>query len=564
MMEHVSRGHTYAQRVVTGKVIACEWIKLACENYLLDLKSSAEDEDYPYYFCEKSAERVLNFKQAMPHTKGEWAKKGLLLELEDWQCFFNMNVFGWKRRSDDLRRYRKAILFVPRKNGKSAEASTTGLYMLAADGEHGAEVYSGATTEKQAHEVFLPAKIMASKEADFRDYYGVQVNAKTITVPDNGGKFECLIGNPNDGSSPSCAIIDELHEHKDARLYETMETGMGAREQPLILIITTAGDNISGICYQMIDDAEKMLRGTIKDDETFAMLYTIDKDDDWKSEEALRKANPNYDVSIKGEFLKARQKDAINSARKQSAFKTKHLNIWVGSHDAFFNMEEWMCCEDASLTMDMFVGQRAFIGLDLASKKDITALDIYFPDALPASKGDDKRKGVTFCRSYLNEEVIEENPLYQGWMIDGWITETMGNITDYAKIESDIVEFCKMFEVIEVAYDPFQATMLVTRLIEQGIPMLEIRPTPLNFSEPMKELEALIKSGRIRHNGDKCFSWMMSNVVAYVDVKDNVYPRKDRAENKIDGPISLIMAIGAAMRHDNNPIDFDNLLMMRR
>ena len=555
-LDNTSRGHTYALKVVGESILSCEWIKLACRRYLLDLKKSKEDPDYPYYFCAKSAEKVLRFKQLMPHTKGVWAKQGLLLELEDWQCFFNMNVFGWKRKSDDLRRYRKAILFVPRKNGKSAEASTTGLYMLAADGEHGAEVYSGATTEKQAHEVFLPAKIMAKKENDFREFYGIQVNAQTIIIPENGSKFECLIGNPNDGSSPSCAIIDELHEHKDSRLYETMETGMGAREQPLILIITTAGDNVSGICYQMINDAEKMLQGTVDDDETFAMLYTIDKGDDWKSEEALIKANPNYDVSIKGEFLKARQNDAINSARKQSAFKTKHLNVWVGSNDAFYNLEDWKRCANQDLKIEDFKGCRAYLGLDLASKVDIASLNILITK--------DDGTYITFSHSYLPETTIEDgNPSYQGWMIDGWIKETGGNIIDYNLIKDDIIELCSLLDVQEVAYDPFQATMLITELMGEGIPVVEMRPTVLNFSEPMKELEALMKSDKIQHNGDPCFTWMVSNVVAKLDAKDNVYPRKDREENKIDGVVALLMSLGRAMNQEQTNIDdfLNNMIM---
>ena len=215
---NVERGHRYALSVVAGKKIACKWIVLACQKYLDDLKQSKKSKNSKYVFEKQSAERALVFKQLMPHTKGKWAQRGEKLKLEPWQCFFNMNIFGWKNRKTGLRRYRKALLLVPRKNGKSAEASTTGLYMLAMDGEFGAEVYSGATTEKQAMEVFRPAKLMAQRTPEFTEAKGIDVNASNISIPDNGSKFEPIIGNPGDGQSPSCAIIDEYHEHPDDRI----------------------------------------------------------------------------------------------------------------------------------------------------------------------------------------------------------------------------------------------------------------------------------------------------------------------------------------------------------
>ena len=554
---NVDRGHQYAVDVVRGDILACKWIRLACDYYLKELRRSKDNPEFPYVFDKAAAEKVLKFKQMMPHTKGKWAQQGLLLELEPWQCFFNMNVFGWKKKETGFRRYRKAILLVPRKNGKSAEASTTGLYMLTADGEYGAEVYSGATTEKQAHEVFKPAQIMSRKENDFREHYGVQVNASTIIIPDNGSKFECLIGNPNDGSSPSCAIIDELHEHKDSRLYETMETGMGSRDQPLILVISTAGDNLSGICYQQILDAQKSLDGIVEDPDTFAMIYTIDKDDDWQSEEALIKANPNYDISIRADFLKSQQANAINSARKQSAFKTKHLNVWVGSREAFFNMQKWADCADSSLKIEDFHNRSAYLGLDLASKVDIASLVIVIPN------GDGEY--IIFNKSYLPEEtVLSGNDMYKGWAIDGHLTQTEGQMIDFKVIREDILQLCKDFDIKEVAYDPYQATMLATSLMDEGVPVVEVGATMLNFSEPMKQIEAMTRTNQIKHADDPCFNWMMSNVVAKQDAKDNVYPRKERDENKIDGAVSLIMAIGRAMRHDEMVIDFNDLLTVSR
>jgi phage terminase large subunit-like protein len=558
-MINVKAAHKYAVDVVSGKIQACKWIRLACQRHLDDLRKSKSDPQYPYFYCEKSAERVCKFIQALPHTKGKWAGANEKLKLDPWQLFFVCCVFGWKRKKDNMRRFRRAVLLVPRKNGKSALAAAIGLYMLTADNEHGAEVYSGATSEKQAWEVFRPAKIMAQKTPEFLEYYGVQVNASNICTQKTGSRLEPVIGKPGDGASPHCAIIDEYHEHKDDNLMDTMETGMGARQQPLVLVITTAGDNISGPCYQLQFDAQKMLEGVIDDDQTFALIYTIDQGDDWKDIDVIKKANPNYGVSVDDDFLLARLNDAKNNARKQSIFQTKHLNVWVGSREAYFNVDRWHQCADSALDLEDFKGRDCYLGLDLASRVDIAALEILFP------LGNDDF--VRFGKYYLPESALESGASdhYKAWALDGWLTITDGEIIDFNEIKSDILDICSKFNVRELGYDPFQATMLVTDLMAEGVPVVEMRPTVLNFSEPMKFLDSLIRAKQIRHCGDPVMSWMISNVVAKEDAKENVYPRKDRAENKIDGVVALLMGLGRSM---NNPEDdissaINNMLSVR-
>ena len=211
----------------------------------------------------------------MPHVKGEWARKRMTLKLEPWQKFILSTLFGWKRAKDGLRRFREAYIEVPRKNGKSCFVAPMGLYMLVADGEEGAEVYSGATTEKQAWEVYGPARIMAKRAEGFMEHYGVDVRAKNMNLIGSASRFEPLIGDPGDGASPHCAIVDEYHEHDSPRLYDTMITGMGARRQPLIIVITTAGFNLGGPCYDMRLRAGKVLDRTLQDEELFAIVYTI-------------------------------------------------------------------------------------------------------------------------------------------------------------------------------------------------------------------------------------------------------------------------------------------------
>ena len=555
---HADKAHGYAQAIIDGDIPACKWIRLACHRHMDDFRASQSNPNTKFYFDPQAAEKACKFIQSFPHTKGKWAVKAELIKLEPWQLFFVCSVFGWKKRSDGTRRFRRAELWVPRKNGKSMLAGAIGLYMLAADGEYGAEVYSGATSEKQAWEVFRPAKAMAARVPEFLSYFGVEVNASNISRIEDGSRFEPVIGNPGDGSSPHLAIVDEYHEHKTDELLDTMETGMGARDQPLLLMITTAGDNMAGPCYQMQVDAQKMLEGVYDDDLTFALIYTIDQGDDWTTLETLIKANPNYGVSVNADFLEGKLVEAKNNSRKQSVYQTKHLNVWVGARDAFFNVQKWRDCDGAGKLED-YHGQSVYIGLDLASKIDIAALEILIP------MGNDQY--VRFGKYYLPEATINsgKNEHYQGWHRDGWISSTDGEIIDFNQIKDDILELCTLFQVEEVAYDPHQATMLVTELMDEGVPVVEMRPTVLNFSEPMKTLDGLIRAGDIQHNGDPVMTWMISNTVAKLDAKDNVYPRKERPESKIDGVVSNIMALGRAISGEStevSPWENPNFKMM--
>jgi phage terminase large subunit-like protein len=558
----VNRANKYARDVVAGKIVACKWIVLACQRHLDDLRTNNKKTS-KYVFDKPAAERVCKFIQNMPHTKGKWAREGATIDTEMWQCFFVCCIFGWKVRATGLRKYRTAVLIVPRKNGKSALAAAIGLYMLSADDEYGAEIYSGATTEKQAWEVFRPAKIMAEKCEDYRDMYGVTVNASNICQESDGSRFEPLIGNPGDGSSPSLSIVDEYHEHKTDALYDTMQTGMGAREQGLMLVITTAGDNVSGPCYQLQTTLQRVLEGIIEDETLFGMIYTIDREDQdkWDTEDALIKANPNYGISISDDFLKNRLNDALNTSRKQAIYKTKHLNIWVGAREAYFNLQRWNESADKSLKMQQFKEYKCYLSMDLASKIDIAALSIIFKIA--------DNDFVRFGKYYLPEKTINQpqNEHYQEWNNDGWLTETEGEMIDYEVIFDDIVDLCTRFDVEELSYDPFQATMLVTKLMGQGVPVIEIPATVKNFSDPMKHVDGLIRSRRIRHNGDPVYTWMLSNVVAKEDAKENVFPRKaaDRDENKIDGVVADIMAFNRIMAEDVNNISdaIDNMLSVK-
>ena len=536
---HVAAAERYVGDVLSGVVPACKWVRLACKRHRDDLKASKR-KDYPYRFDAAKAQRACSFVTKLPHTKGRWAAQREPFILQGWQAFIVCSLFGWLRKRDGLRRFRKAYLKIPRKNGKSDLAARIGLYMFAADGEHGAEVYSGATSEKQAWEVFRPALGMARMPA-FAERYGVQTFKQSIAIPANGSRFEPLIGKPGDGASPSCAIVDEYHEHATDDLSQTMLTGMGAREQPLLLWITTAGSDTSGPCYALEQEAGRVLDGLVSDNELFAVMWGLDEGDDWTDPALLRKANPNYDVSVSADFLLARHAEAMQSARQQSVYQTKHLNRWVGAKTAYFDLPKWMAAK-RPIALPDFAGRRVWLGVDLASTTDIAALTLLFHDA-------EAGRYAIFGKFYLPEAQVDlgHNQHYQAWAREGRLTVTDGDLTDYHRIRDDIVEIGSTFEIAELGYDPFQATMLITELQGLGIPCVEVRATVLNFSQPMKTLDGLIKSGKIEHDGCPVMTWMIGNVTALEDAKENVYPRKERKENKIDGVVAGLMALARQM-----------------
>ena len=545
---HVNKANKYAREVLSGKVVACKWIRLACREHLQDLES-VKKKDFKYTFSKEAAQKVCTFVEMKPHTKGKWAAEKKKLSLEPWQCFFICVAWGWLKKASLKRRYTTVALYVPRKNGKSELAAALGLYMLSGDGEYGAEVYSGATSQKQAWEVFRPAKEMAKKSPMYRDFYGVEVNASNICQMQDMSRFEPIIGDPGDGASPHFAIVDEYHEHKTDALFNTMETGMAGREQGMILVITTAGDNISGPCFNLQKEIEKNLEKVTENESLFGLIYTVDDDDKWDSIEALKEANPNFGVSASADFLESQQKNAIINPRKQSPFKRKHLNIWTGATSAFINMHAWKKCEVKDLEIKNFEGQKCYIALDLASKIDVAAQSLIFPM--------ENGKYARFGRYWLPESTVDDpsNEHYQKYRDMGLLNVTDGAMIDFEEIESDVLLDCQRFDVESVAFDPFQATYLITRLMNKGINCIEIPHQVRFLSDPMKQYEALIRDNKIEHNGDDFYTWMLSNLEAKVDFKDNVFPRKSSEKNKIDGPVADIMAFNRILSDHNNDID---------
>jgi len=545
----------YAQAVVTGDLLACEWVIAACQRHLSDL-TRQNDPDFPFLFNPtmvdneskqfRPVERVCYFIEQLPHVKGKWARDKLKLKLEDWQVFIEGSVFGWIDRNTGLRRFKTAYIEVPRKNAKTTLCSGNGLYLLMRDDEVGAEVYSAATTSDQAKISWSIAHQMVNKSPGMQRRFGVRNYAHSISDETNGSFFQYLSSDSKglDGLNISGAIVDELHAHKTREVWDVIDTGTGSREQPLLFIITTAGSNRAGICYEQRMYVTKILQNVADDDSFFGIIYTIDKDDGWTDPTIWAKANPNYGVSVSPADLMRKCKKAKAMPSAQNNFKTKHLNIWVNADQAWMNMQDWDECGDPTLSIDDFAGEDCICALDLSSKTDIAARVALFTKNI-----DNKPHYYIFGKYYLPFDTIEKqgNDMYAGWVEDDLLTSTPGNVIDFDYIEEDLRAISSTYQITEVPFDPFQATQLSTRMLAEGFNMIEMRPTTLNFSEPMKEVEALTLERRLHHTGCPIMTWMISNVVCHTDNKDNIYPRKERVENKIDGVISLIMALGRSI-----------------
>lgn len=546
----VEEANKYAKNVLAGKIPACRFVVAACKRHLDNLADS-KDKDYPYTFDAAEAQRKISFIELLPHTKGEWGFKRQLVTLESWQKFAIACIFGWKRKKDGMRRFREAYLEVNRKNGKSVLAGGVGLAMFAADNEFGAEVYSGATTEKQAWEVFRPARLMVKRTPMLMEAAGIEVNASNMNKPGDGSRFEPIIGNPGDGASPSCAIVDEYHEHDSDALYTTMLTGMGARKQPLMFTITTAGYNIEGPCYDKRREVVEMLDGTVPNDELFGIIYTLDEGDDWKDPAVLAKANPNIGVSVYQEYLESQQRRAIQQARFTNIFKTKHLGLWVTAKTGYFNVAQWEALKDTSLTLEQFEGQPCVLAFDLARKLDMNSMARLFWRDI-----DGKRHYYSVApRFWVPEDTVNNTDnrrmaeRYQKWVNAGLLLQTDGAEIDYREILEEAKLANQVNPVQCSPIDPHGATNLSHQLDDEGLTPITITQNYTNMSDPMKELEAAIASGRFHHDGNPIMTWCIGNVIGKTlpGNDDVVRPIKQGNDNKIDGAVALIMGVGQVL-----------------
>lgn len=546
----------YARGVLSGRIPACSLVKKACERQLDDLDRYGDGKRFIY--DAEAGDRICWFIEHLTHVKGELA--GQEIKLEPWQVFILHTTFSWKT-TEGIRRFRRVYIEVPRGNGKSSLSSGVALYCLCGDREPGAEVYSFATTRDQAKIVFGDAKEMARQNPKLKRAFDLQVLATSLYVPKTNSYFQAKSaeGSTLDGLNTHLAVIDELHAHKTRAVYDVVETSLGKRRNSLMWVITTAGFDKTGICYEVRSMVTKILSGTVADESQFGIIYSIDKDDDWTTEDALTKANPNWNVSVRPEVIESLQRKAMTMTSAVNNFLTKHLNVWVNADSAWMDMRKWSECADPDLSIEDFEGEPCYIGLDLASKIDICAKVLVFPKVIEG-----KTHYYVFPFFWLPRRAVESerNSQYSGWERAGLLNVSEGEVTDFRAVRDSILEDCARFDVQEVDYDPWQATQLSSELEEEGVVMVEVRQTVLNMSDPMKTLQAAVFDGTLHHDGGPVLTWMMSNVVAHTDAKDNIYPRKEFPENKIDGVVALIMAINRAQGANNEGTDANLFLSL--
>lgn len=554
MNEYVERAQQYMRDVLNGVIPTCKWTRLAVQRQADDLARPVSDE-WPWVFDADRAARPCAFAELLPHIKGKWARDGKRLELEPWQCFILTTVYGWVHHETRLRRFLEAYEEEARKNGKSAKGSALLLYMLTADGEHGAECYTAATTRDQARIVFDDAKAMAERSPGLRTHLGVAIMQHSLTVAHTSSKAAPLAaeGSTLDGLNVHFALLDELHAHKTRAVYDVIDSARGAREQSLLWTITTAGTDRSGICYERRTHVTKILDRVVQDERVFGIIYTLDDGDDHFDPAVWIKANPNLGKSVQLDELIAQASKAQAMPSALSNFLTKRLNVWVSGESPWMDMRAWERCGSAAAGIESIPdGAKVYMGLDLAQKKDFAALALAWLDEATGKWG-------VCTRLYLNELAIQEsgNAHLAGWARQGYVVVTDGDLTDFDVVADDMRTYCRRFAVQEIAFDPALSMYFAGKLIEEGLPLVEIAQRAVFFTPALIQVENMVREGKLQHEGNPVMGWMVSNlVVKQSKFNELMAPVKERPENKIDGPMAMLMALGRALSNERTETSF--------
>ena len=547
----------YIDDVISGRQTVGKLTRLAVERHLRDLERAGEA-DFPYYFDAGQARRVIDFKQQLRHTKGEWAdprRHDTRIRLEPWQQFKDWVLFGWRRVEDDGRRFSKSYIEVARKAGKTTDAAATANYCFLVDRprEVGAEVYCVATKRDQAKIAWAEADRQIRAHPYLRRITRTYRQSSTVTVPGTPAVLRALgrDSDSEDGLNPHFGLVDEYHAHPDNGMLEVLESAVGARFQPLIYIITTAGFDKYSACYQeerML--AEQVLERTIEPvpETFFPLIFTLDEDDDWTDRELWLKANPNLGVTVSWQYLEQRVQAALQTPQKQNAILTKNFNMWREAETSWLSDEQWKVCGSA-IDEDELAGRPCYIGIDLSATQDITAVVLCFPPTADGGRyqllfrffvpGDDLRA----------RERRDKVP-YTHWVKDGLIQTTPGAMVDLDFVEEQIRRDAARFAVQEVSYDPWKAHELVTHLTNEGLTMVEIRQGFASMAGPTDTFERKVLAGHIAHGNNLVMTWMVACTEVRTDGRGNIMPDKPdrkRTSKRIDGVVASIMAVGRAV-----------------
>jgi phage terminase large subunit-like protein len=536
----------YARKVTAGKIVAGRLVKLACERHLSDLAKYRAGRG-KLYFDNEAASRAIKFFTVLHHSKGEWAGQRFILR--PWQEFIIGSIFGWKRQ-DGTRRFRTAYQEVSRKNGKTCLAAGVSLLLAFFDNEPGAEAYIAATKRDQAKIAWSEAKRMVEATPELKKRIQIWRGVSNLSIESRAQKLEPLGADSDtlDGLNIHGAVIDELHAHKNRNMVDVIDTATGARRQPLLFEITTAGYDRQSVCWEHHDYSIKVLEGIIQDDTWFGYIACADEGDDWTNQKTWKKANPNLGVSVHLDDLKRKCEKAKEMPAAQNAFRQKHLDEWTEQSERWISIDKWDACAEPRAERDL-LGELCFGGLDLASTRDITAFVLAFPDDGAFD---------LLCRFWVPDEQMRERVKtdrvpYDVWLKQGFLKTTPGNVTDYDFIREEIRELAAKYDIREIAYDRWGATQLATQLQEDGAEMVEFGQGFGSMAAPTKELERLMLDKKIRHGGHPIMRWMASNVAVKRDPADNMKIDKSKSTEKVDGMVALAMAIGRASVFLNEP-----------
>jgi len=532
----VAIAEAYIDDVLAGRSIAGTWLKLACERQRRDRARA----DWPYAWSPWHGHDVCDFIEKLPHIEGTWPTP--TITLQPVQVFLLTTLFGWRTTAGG-RRFSMAYWCAARKFAKSTLAAGIALYCLTCEGENGPQVIIGATTGQQALKVFRPASEMVKRTRDLREQFTLTAWAHAITCDQNGGFVQTINAKSStqDGWNPYLVILDELHAHLTPGLFNVIRSSLGSRANQLILIVTTAGFNIGGICYEQQGLVQKILQQVIEADHYFGVIFALDDGDDVFDERAWPKANPMLGITPTWDKMREYATEARNAPTSLGEFTTKRCNRWSGVAQAWLNLAHWDACKDSQLSIDTFVGEPCWIGGDLSDCNDLTAKVCLF------RRGDLVFAFPTF---YLPEALVQKRQVsttahYAAWARDGWLQLTPGNTIDHDWILRDVQADGKRFDVQAIVFDRYQSAQLVNTLTKDGYLALTLMKSAPNFTPPCQELEKLILAGRLRHTGHPVFRWMASNTCVSRRIDKSLVTKKEtvNSPNKIDGIDATIHAI---------------------
>ncbi len=485
------------------------------------------------------------FRDCLVHTKGPFA--GQPFHLLPWQVQIVRELFGW-RREDGTRRYRRVYIIVPRKNGKSTFAAGLALWMLLCEGEKGCEVYSAASTRDQSALVYSMAADMIRQGPDPALRKAVQIKDSFKRMITRNGFYRAISADSKGahGFNASCIVVDELHVC-DRKLIEVLETSTGARTQPLMICITTAGHDRSSVCWEWHQYAIKVQQGLVRDDAFLPVIFSADPDDDWTDENVWAKVNPCLGDAISLSYLREQCDRAKENPAAENTFRRLHLCQWTEAETRAIQMANWDNCKQDFTAEDM-QGRKCFGGLDLASTQDVTALSLVFPH----ESGCRVLPFFWMPRDHVNARGLSDRKMIMSFAERGLVEITEGNEVDQAFLCDRIMEILQQYDVGYLGYDPWNSVGVTQRLKEMGLPghvLIKMPQTIAVLNEPFKTLLSWIGSKKFQHDGNEVLRWMAANTVAWTDASGNIRPDKRRSAEKIDGIVATILGVALSTRY---------------